>query len=475
MALIPMNSVGGYSTGLTMTAVIDALGNITGVTGSFTRTLTGTTASFTGLVSSTVGFSGSATNLVGNANGLTAGTASRVQIAEGAGSSYYLALAGGVGNTGIFVDTSAPRWNYNASTGALSTSTGYLEASTLNASTAIYSNTFAGADGTSPLCILSPYFDGTNQGIVIGDYNDAGNGTIFTLDDANTKIEISAVDVDCFANMNVKGGSDLRFYVPGGFTYIGFKSPLTPPNNIIWTLPSADGSSNQVLTTNGSGTLSWSTPSGGSSVTSFNGRTGAVQGVSAAVAGTGISVSGATGAVTITNIGVQSFNGRTGAVTGASLGANTFTELNTFNAGISAAGGVTLAGTLQGTTGSFSKLLSLSGGLSASGATFSAPITSTRMARHTSAVISAEKTANFSPTAAEDGTVFYINYGGKGSITVTLEGLPVGWRAKFFNIGGGMVFFTSTTGAVWGYGAANGLGDFMLEAICFSADNYIVG
>lgn len=87
-------------------------------------------------------------------------------------------------------------------------------------------------------------------------------------------------------------------------------------------------------------------------VQSFNGLTGAVQGVSAAVAGTGISVSGATGAVTITNIGVQSFNGRTGAVTGASLGANTFTELNTFNAGISASGAT------------FSSLVSSSGGFS---------------------------------------------------------------------------------------------------------------
>ena len=35
---------------------------------------------------------------------------------------------------------------------------------------------------------------------------------------------------------------------------------------------------------------------------------------------------------------VISFNGATGAVTGASLGANTFTQLNTFNAGISASG-----------------------------------------------------------------------------------------------------------------------------------------
>lgn len=50
-------------------------------------------------------------------------------------------------------------------------------------------------------------------------------------------------------------------------------------------------------------------------VYSFNGSTGNIQGVSAAVAGTGISVSGATGAVTITNIGVQSIGGATGAVT----------------------------------------------------------------------------------------------------------------------------------------------------------------
>lgn len=100
-------------------------------------------------------------------------------------------------------------------------------------------------------------------------------------------------------------------------------------------------------------------------VTSFNGLTGAVQGVSAAVAGTGISVSGATGAVTITNIGVQSFNGLTGAVTGVTVGGeNTFTALNSFNAGISAAGGVTLSGTLSGATATFSRLVTGNGGFS---------------------------------------------------------------------------------------------------------------
>jgi hypothetical protein len=94
-------------------------------------------------------------------------------------------------------------------------------------------------------------------------------------------------------------------------------------------------------------------------VQSFNGATGAVQGVSAAVAGSFITVSSATGSVTITNTGVQSFNGLTGAVTGVTVGGvNTFTALNTFNAGISSAGGT------------FSALTRFTAGISASGGTF---------------------------------------------------------------------------------------------------------
>ena len=159
------------------------------------------------------------------------------------------------------------------------------------------------------------------------------------------------------------------------FTVLGFPSsfyttlqaePTTSADRTV-TLPDASGT--VALTSQLMGAVNGSTAAT-TAVTSFNGRTGAVQGVSAAVAGTGISVSGATGAVTITNTGVQSFNGLTGAVTGASLGANTFTELNSFNAGISAAGGtfsaltrftagisasggMTLGGSLQGSTATF--------------------------------------------------------------------------------------------------------------------------
>jgi hypothetical protein len=290
------------------TSGISASGGVT-----LAGTLQGTTANFTGLVSSTVGFSGAATNLTGNASGLTAGSASKVQIAQASASSYYFALASGIGNTGLYVDTNTPQWSYFPSSGLLSTSSGAVSADYFEATgVGVYSNNYYAYDPNSVLVINTPNFDGTSQGIIIGDYNGSGNGTTISLDDANTKIEIGATNVDCFANMNVKGGSDLRFYVPGGFTYIGFKSPLTPPNNIIWTLPSADGSSNQVLTTNGSGTLSWSTPSGGSSVTSFNGLTGAVTGVSRVngftggitfAAGTGITFTASAGTITLSTTG----------------------------------------------------------------------------------------------------------------------------------------------------------------------------
>ena len=132
---------------------------------------------------------------------------------------------------------------------------------------------------------------------------------------------------------------DVAAYSPVNIVFEGedsdeFDTTLTvdnPTANRTIALPNASGT--VALTSQLMGAVNGSTAAT-NAVTSFNGLTGAVQGVSAAVAGTGISVSGATGAVTITNIGVQSFNGATGAVTGASLGANTFTGLNTFNAGI---------------------------------------------------------------------------------------------------------------------------------------------
>jgi hypothetical protein len=67
-----------------------------------------------------------------------------------------------------------------------------------------------------------------------------------------------------------KAFAQIRFTETGGGTdYIGLKAPSSVPSNFTWTLPDADGSSNQCLATNGSGSLFWLTP--GSAVWSQNG------------------------------------------------------------------------------------------------------------------------------------------------------------------------------------------------------------
>jgi hypothetical protein len=58
----------------------------------------------------------------------------------------------------------------------------------------------------------------------------------------------------------------LRFADSDSSNWVAFQSPATVASNVTWTLPSADGTSNQVLATNGSGTLSWATAGGGASI-----------------------------------------------------------------------------------------------------------------------------------------------------------------------------------------------------------------
>jgi hypothetical protein len=53
--------------------------------------------------------------------------------------------------------------------------------------------------------------------------------------------------------------SELRFEerAANGENYVGFKGPDAVTSNVIWTLPIADGTSGQVLSTSGTGALSW--------------------------------------------------------------------------------------------------------------------------------------------------------------------------------------------------------------------------
>ena len=106
-------------------------------------------------------------------------------------------------------------------------------------------------------------FDHPNGGpIRLGDINGLGNGTVLTIDDVNAAIDLSAAttvvgSADFAGVVRVKTASDLRFLDSDDSNYVALKSPATVSANVTLTLPATAGSNDQVLTTNGSGTLSW--------------------------------------------------------------------------------------------------------------------------------------------------------------------------------------------------------------------------
>jgi hypothetical protein len=65
------------------------------------------------------------------------------------------------------------------------------------------------------------------------------------------------------SNLTINAQGDLRFADSDSSNWVAFQAPATIASNVTWTLPSADGTSGQVLSTDGSGALSWATASGG--------------------------------------------------------------------------------------------------------------------------------------------------------------------------------------------------------------------
>jgi hypothetical protein len=63
-------------------------------------------------------------------------------------------------------------------------------------------------------------------------------------------------------DLTLNAQSDLRFADADSSNWVAFQAPATVTSNVTWTLPAADGTTGQVLSTNGTGTLSWATGGG---------------------------------------------------------------------------------------------------------------------------------------------------------------------------------------------------------------------
>ena len=94
----------------------------------------------------------------------------------------------------------------------------------------------------------------------IGAINVASTAVVTAADNVDITISPTGTGSAVFTNNIVLNAqNDLRFADSDSSNYVAFQAPATISSDVTWTLPASDGSLNQVLTTNGSGTLSWTT------------------------------------------------------------------------------------------------------------------------------------------------------------------------------------------------------------------------
>jgi hypothetical protein len=124
-----------------------------------------------------------------------------------------------------------------------------------------------GASGDAFTFAGGTLMSGTNTisgaAVISGNINSSGTantfsgGNVFSGTNTFSGTNIFSSDVTLNAQ------KDLRFADSDSSNWVAFQAPATVSSNVTWTLPAADGTSNQVLATNGSGTLSWATAGGG--------------------------------------------------------------------------------------------------------------------------------------------------------------------------------------------------------------------
>jgi hypothetical protein len=135
------------------------------------------------------------------------------------------------------------------------------------------------------------------------------NTTLSAADDLDITIDPSGTGIFKIAgDAQLQGQGDLRFADADSSNWVAFQAPSTIASNVTWTLPAADGTNGQALTTNASGTLSFVTPtvsitnetsdSGTNYIAFTTATTGSIS--TARVSNTGLTFQPSTGTVSAT-------------------------------------------------------------------------------------------------------------------------------------------------------------------------------
>ena len=119
---------------------------------------------------------------------------------------------------------------------------------------------YDGADSISLATInyTANTVDWLDSSVTITGLSTSATGTVLTLSDTANTTSV---------NLIIDNQKEVRFRetTANGTNYIGLKAPASLSADLTYTLPSADGTSGQALVTNGSGVLSFTTISAGTS------------------------------------------------------------------------------------------------------------------------------------------------------------------------------------------------------------------
>jgi len=108
-----------------------------------------------------------------------------------------------------------------------------------------------------------------------------GSNPIFNAGNANGLLYLNASKAATSSptitsdgtNIQLGAQGDMRFADADSSNWVAFQAPATVASDVTWTLPAADGTTNQSLVTNGSGSLSWASvnsPGGSNTQVQFN-------------------------------------------------------------------------------------------------------------------------------------------------------------------------------------------------------------
>jgi hypothetical protein len=236
-----------------------------------------------------------------------------------------------IGGSGVSVLLTGP--STSSSTGALTVvgGAGIAKTSYFGQSVFIQGTTASGSTSTGALVVTG--------GVGIG-----GSLNVFGT-------------IDVADNIEVLSQKEVRFFNSANTFYTGLRAGSSSAN-VTFTLPIADGTANQVLYTNGSAGLAWTTVASVSAITTLNGLTAATQTFATGTSGTDFNISSATSTHTFnipyagaastglittqaqTIAGAKTFSGNT-AITASTA------STNPINGALVVTGGVGISGRLN--------------------------------------------------------------------------------------------------------------------------------